>query len=497
MKIKRLISVLLAASMIFSLCACGGGGGVEPVDLNIDFQPITSESDSMLRYNPDRGWRGEAYVNVGNTDDCNQTPQVDPAVNVKRFVNQYSQYPSKICQVYFYMTTYRNTETLPEYAFKRLQEVFDCAKELGIKLTVRFSYQGTMHGEPEVTGEASDEIMLAHMKQLKPILEKNVKLIHVIEAGFLGAWGEWHSYTMKHDREALLRGIMDMAPEELYVQIRQPEYKNIIPKDDPIYKRMGLHDDAFFGYRECSSAGSIQPGTDVWNQFMKDGAYTPTGGECFWGYEHKEEIDAFDAILQYSAFRQNSFSIFHSFIEDGYGKGYAMEEWQETEISEQWLQDNKITYAPGWFLDKNGNTVKRNAFDFVADYLGYKLELKNANIKGEVKKSGELTIDLNLVNYGFSAAFNMFSSFAVLDEKGKIVSEVKAGDPSTWNSRNPDDYNDNALLTHNVKATVKLPEKGGKYRLAFRLCNLAGDGARFGNNIDYIDGSNIICEFEI
>jgi hypothetical protein len=141
--------------------------------------------------------------------------------------------------------------------------------------------------------------------------------------------------------------------------------------------------------------------------------------------------------------------------------------------------------------------IKRNAFDFVADYLGYKLELKNANIKGNLKKSGELAIDLNLVNYGFSAAFNMQSSFVILDKKGKIVSEVKAGDPETWNSRNPDDYNDNALLIHNVKASIKLPDESGKYKLAFRVYNLAGEGARVGNNIDYNYGSNIICDFEI
>lgn len=496
MKINRLIAVLTVVAMLFCACGCGGGASNE-VNLNVDFKPITSEKDSQLRYNPDRGWRGEAYVNVGNTADCNQTTQVDPAVNVRRFVSTYAQYPSKICQVYLYLTAYRNTETLPEYAFKRIQEVFDCAKELDIKLTVRFSYQGTMHGAPEVTGEASDKVMLAHMKQLKPILEKNAELIHVIEAGFLGVWGEWHSYKLEHDRVALLHGIMDMAPEGIYVQIRQPEYKNIIPKDDPIYKWMGLHDDAFFGWRNCTSAGSIQPGTEVWNQFMKDGAYAPTGGECFWGYEHDEEIDAFDAILQYSAFRQNSFSIFHSFIEDGYGKGYAMEEWLETEITEQWLNDNKITYAPGWFLDKDGNHVKRNAFDFVADYLGYKLEFKNANISGNLVKNGELNVDLNLVNYGFSAAFNMKSSFVVLDSKGKVVSEVKAGEPETWNSRNPEDYNDSELLVHNVKGKIALPKESGKYKLAFKICNSAGEGARVGNEIDYNNNCNIICEFEL
>ncbi|MBE6727050.1 MAG: DUF4874 domain-containing protein [Ruminococcaceae bacterium] len=497
MKKIRLIAFVLTAVMLFSsLCGCV----TQNAHVTLKFDAITSEQDMQLRYNPDRGWRGEAYVNVGNKSNDGQTVQNDPAANIRRFAQRYAEYPSTICQVYFYLTAFKNDSVLPDYAFENMQKCFDTAKELGMKLTVRFAYQGSMDG----TGEAEDDIMLAHMKQLKPLLEKNVDRIHVVEAGFLGVWGEWHSYKLEHDQKKLLKGIIEMTPKQLYVQVRYPGIKNLINKKDENYSRLGFHDDSFFGYRNCSAAATLNPGEDDWKQVVEESPFVPVGGECFWGYENSDEIDAFDSIIQYSAFRQNSFSIFHSFIEDAFGYGdygnsnyYPMKDWLTMEISEEWLKKNNITYAPGWFLNAKGEKVTRYAFDFISDYLGYKLELKEADLSGELNTGGKLDVDLKLVNYGFSAAFHMQSSLVILDKKGNIVSEVKAGDPESWNSRNPKDYEDGKLLTHTVKGTIDLPDDSGEYRLAFRLCNSEGTGARVGNNLRYSNGCTVIYEFEI
>ena len=494
MRIKKIVTVLLAALILLSVCGCGNESEAQSQVIDVEYIPaaITSESDVQLRYNPDRGWRGEAYVNVSGTDGDGQTFQSDPTINVRSFFKKYSDYNPQLCQTYFYLTGYKDTPTISQDGLDRIQQVFDCAKELGIKLVVRFAYQGDMQG----TGEASDEIMLAHMKQLKPILEKNIDLINVVEAGFLGSWGEWHSYKMQHDEEALLRGIIDMVPEPLYIQVRYPGVKNLIDPTETIYSRMGFHDDSFFGYRYCASAATLNPGESDWNQVMEEAAFTPTGGETFWGYEHNEEIDGYDSILQFSAFRQNIFSIYHSFIEDGYDKDYAMMEWQTEEILPEWLDNNHIFYAPGWFKDADGNTVKRTVFDYVTDYLGYKLEMRNVQIKGNLTPGGTLETRLEIVNYGFSAAFNMYSGYAVLDENDNDVSEIEAGKPSSWNSRSSRDYSNTELVTHKVLSNIELPKEHGKYKLAFYLRNSAGQGARFGNTLTYKNGYTVLYEFE-
>ncbi len=485
---KRIIAFALALICVLSLCACSGGGST--VNEHIDFAPLEASQSFMLNYNPDRAWRGEAYVNVGNAMTDGHTPQEDPTSNVRRFASKYAPYSPQLCQVYFYLTAYKNKEQIDDFGMERMQQVFDCAKELGLKLTVRFAYQNGMAGH----GEASDDIMLGHMKQLRPLLEKNIDVIHVVEAGFLGSWGEWHSYKDFHNQTAILRGVLEMVPEPLFVQVRNETYKNLILPTEPEYARIGFHDDSFFGYRYCANA-DMNPGSDGWNQIIKESPYVPIGGETFWGYECNEEINGFDAIRQFSAFRQNSFSIFHMFIEDGAGKGYEIEKWTTLPITKEWLDSNGLIYSPNWFGEDG--TKERTVFEYVSDYMGYRIEAQSADIQGQLKPGGSVNVDFKLINYGFSAAFNMYSGFAVLDKDGNMVAEVPAGDPATWNSRDPENYEDPARIVYTISAEVPMPSQAGEYQLAFYLRNSAGTGARMNNDLTYANGYTTFYTFTI
>lgn len=491
---KRIVAFITVLVFVFSMCGCSSKSGQaagNAVEEHIEIEPLDGSQSFFLNYNPDRSWRLEAYVNVANSDEDNHTIQPDPTVNVRRSVSQYAEYSPQLVQVYFYLTGYKNKPEIDEIGMDRMQQVFDCARELGVKLVVRFAYQYNMAG----VGEASDDIMLGHMKQLKPLLEKNVDLINVVEAGFLGSWGEWHSYKDFHNPSALLRGILEMTPEPLYVEVREPQYKDLILDTEDIYSRIGFHDDSFFGYRYCASAGSLNPGTEEWNQIVKESAVVPVGGETFWGRETNEEIDGFESILQFSAFRQNTFSLYHCFIEDGVGKGYEMEKWQDIPITPEWLDSNGILYSPTWF--GTDGELERSIFDFVSDYLGYRIEAKSADISGNLCPNGSLKTDFKLVNYGFSAAFNMYSGFTILDEGGNEVWSVSAGDPSTWNSRDPENYGDASAIEYTISADIPLPSESGKYKLAFYFRNSAGTGARLNNTLDYSNGYTVFYEFEI
>ncbi len=487
---KRIIAFVIVLACVLSLCACMGSSADSKVDETIELKPLDASQSFMLNYNPDRAWRGEAYVNVGNSMDDGHTPQEDPTVNVRRFVEKYSAYSPQLCQVYFYLSAYKNKNEIDNYGMERMQQVFDCAKELGIKFNVRFAYQWGMSGR----GEASDDVMLAHMKQLRPLLEKNIDVIHVVEAGFLGAWGEWHSYKDFHNETAILRGILEMVPEPLYVQVRNPSYKDLILDTEPEYARIGFHDDAFFGYRYCANA-DLNPGSDGWNQIVKEAPYVPVGGETFWGYESNEKVNGFEAIKQFSAFRQNSFSIFHMFIEDGVGKGYEIEKWTTLPITKDWLDSNGLLYSPNWFGEDGQK--ERTVFDYVSDYLGYRIEGQSAHVAGSIEAGGKVKAEFKLINYGFSAAFNMYSGFAILNKNGEVVADYPAGEPVTWNSRDPENYEDAAPIEYTISADLILPAQAGEYQLAFYLKNSAGTGARLNNDLTYNNGYSVFYTFTI
>ena len=82
-----------------------------------------------------------------------------------------------------------------------------------------------------------------------------------------------------------------------------------------------------------------------------------------------------------------------------------------------------MTYAPNWLKDKDGNTVERSAFDYMRDYLGYRLSATQLSVK-ELEK-GKLSLTLSLQNYGMAAAFNMISRLVILDENGQEIASAE------------------------------------------------------------------------
>lgn len=492
---KKLALLLTAVLLLSCLAACSEQTETETTEADgetvqtVELAPLYGSQDDLLEYNPDRGWRLEAYVDAALTER--------PDEAVKTALDRYAKYHPQLCQVYFYLTSYRETETIPADAFARMQLAFDAAKERGIKLIVRFAYQSDMEG----TGEVSDAIMLAHISQLQTLLEENLDTIHTVEAGFLGAWGEWHSYKQEHDRLTLLKAIMDMVPESLYVQVRYPGVKNVLADaepDNPQLNRMGYHDDSFFGWQKAKWSAS--PGDEEWIQMQNESFRGPQGGEMFWGCQYYLDNWAPTtgalAILKFSPFHQNSFSLYHSFIEQPFtswaveGEGYySIQDWVTEEITEQWLEVSNIVYDPLYFQDENGQPIARTAFEFISDHLGYRLRATTLTLTGGLSAGATVNATLLVENYGFSPVFNMESGFAILDANGNVVSSVAAAEPSRWLSED--------CVPYKVAADLTLPEQSGSYRLAFYLKNSAGTGARLANDLEFIDGYTILQTIEI
>lgn len=71
--------------------------------------------------------------------------------------------------------------------------------------------------------------MNSHLDQLKPLLEKNKDILHVVQVGMIGAWGEWHSYSDSGDyaidEAALVRKVLQTVPAGVFAQIRLPQYQ--------------------------------------------------------------------------------------------------------------------------------------------------------------------------------------------------------------------------------------------------------------------------------
>lgn len=149
-------------------------------------------------YNPERGFRLEIAVDIAKKCDV-WKPQEYPGITdyLESEINKYACDSVSLVQTYFYLHGYIGRQLPPE-AFTTMDVYFNKLRQLGKKALLRFAYETEPMGT--VSSGPTMEDMFRHMKQLKPYLEKNKDVILALQAGFIGAWGEWHS--SKHNIES-------------------------------------------------------------------------------------------------------------------------------------------------------------------------------------------------------------------------------------------------------------------------------------------------------
>ena len=162
-------------------------------------------------YNPGRGFRLETAVDVLHEKDT-------PTEELNELSAKYVADSVSLSQSYFYLT-YLIGKELSEENFRTMQAYFDELQKQGKKAVLRFAYERDFMGRSPV-GPTGEQI-LAHLDQLKPFLEKNKDLILVVQAGMIGAWGEWHSSVQglensEETKAAVLEKLLSVVPENCY-----------------------------------------------------------------------------------------------------------------------------------------------------------------------------------------------------------------------------------------------------------------------------------------
>lgn len=121
---------------------------------------------------------------------------------------------------------------IPEYRDKALDDAllaevqagFDLVRQHGMKVVPRFHYADAID-EPD----APLDRILGHIDQLAPLLQANADVILTLQAGFIGAWGEWHSSQNGLDapgpRKAILDALLAALPASRTITVRRPSFK--------------------------------------------------------------------------------------------------------------------------------------------------------------------------------------------------------------------------------------------------------------------------------
>jgi hypothetical protein len=320
---------------------------------------------------------------------------------------------------------------LPQAVLDGLNVNFADMRDAGVKAIIRFAYnQGPW---PDSEPDASKAQILRHIEQLTPILKQNGDVIAWAEAGFIGAWGEWHTSTNGldnlTDKRDILNAFLAAMPPDRVVQVRYPA--NIIEMyPEPAAAaaaRVGHHNDCFLS--SDTDVGTYE--RDGVNTIVRDQAYlaeltrnTPMSGEtCAPNPPRSECAMALQemALLHFSA------------INEAYHKG-ILRSWED-----------------GGCLEE------------IQNRMGYRLALKTAAFNEQAQPGGRLNLTVTLENNGFAAPVNPRLVFVVLVPEGGDGQALPLQldlDPRQWQPGE-------TTLTAEIQLPGSLPQ--GDYGLALWL----------------------------
>lgn len=458
-------------------------GACSEKNQSLQFEGLSYSEQARLR-NPQRGLRYEIAVDL--VEDA-----AHPTQELHEQLVTYKDEKVTLAQTYFYLTNLIEQE-LGDKEFAVMQEVFDEFEKLGIKSVLRFAYERDFNGR-YAQGPMLEQA-LAHLDQLKPFLEKNKHLILVVQAGVIGAWGEWHSSVHGLDqsdeaKRAILEKLLEVVPQELAVQVRVPEYKNLLKDAPESYKRISFHDDMII-IQPHKWDGGMHEGTDFFDQMVAETPYLPMDGELPWGFWSVNQdpdspdpgwiVDGHQAARRFFLQHFTSLSVIHNYLEARGRVGqedevkYSMQVWQDTRLNPNYLRENKMPISDHYFLTAQGDSVQRNVFDYVVDHLGYRLELQELQHPAQLSLSQSNPLTLSLINRGFSTIHNPCTVGFVLVDAHQNVYELGdlAVNTFDWQPYEPADK-DKKPLIHTLDASIQLNKAipTGQYQLGLWIAD--------------------------
>ena len=310
----------------------------------------------------------------------------------------------------FYLTDFMSGNISAKY-IKNIQTSLDAMREGGCKAIVRFAYTQDQNADPK---DATVEQVLKHIDQLKPTLKKYEDVIFVLQAGFVGVWGEWY-YTSNFGmspktandyapRKKVTDALLAALPESRQIELRTPKFKMMMyglslkdtltqatAHDGSLSSRLAGHNDCFGA--SANDQGTFE-GDDTREFWKKDTRYTIMGGETC-------------ALSDYCLCPQTlkDLADYHwTYLHDGYNQN----------VLSRWKTD-------GCF-----NEIEMN--------LGYRLVLKDVHY-GAIEAGKPCKVTLRLSNNGYAAPMNPREAWLVWKgSDGKIVKSPLGSDPRTWHS---------------------------------------------------------------
>jgi hypothetical protein len=272
---------------------------------------------------------------------------------------------------YVRLDDYRNS-ALPQGFLDQLSTDLSGLRTHGLKVVLRFSYN---FGFAE---DAPLDRVLQHIEQLTPVLRAHTDVIAMLQSGFIGAWGEWHSSTnnllTQSNRQSIANALLNAMASSRMIQIRTPYHARDIftlptaatAFSGNVGSRVGQVNDCFL--TNASDAGTFISDAD-WAYAEAVSRYTVQGGEtCDVGGLNSRN-DGANAVNEMARFHYDYLNV---------------DFWEP--IISKWRN--------------------QGYFDEISRRLGYRYVMIESVAQSTATPGGNFSLNLTLRNEGFGKLYN-------------------------------------------------------------------------------------------
>jgi hypothetical protein len=375
-----------------------------------------------------------------------------------------------LTQLYIYLTSFWDTDVISQAGLDNIQTLFDGLRAHNVKAILRFAYSrddgriGNGHSGQN-PGYARTK---RHLAQLEPIIKANMDVISVVEAGFMGTWGEWTPGYSTEQNMDIAKTFFHFLPPDYGMVVRYNYIKDNLNSvlTSAELARVGFANDYFTtGLKNCGSS----------DYCMNSAAYKRVSNESFtfymrgeipynegppWGFDILMTPDSVLKVLKDHHY--TTLDITQNFADN-------ITYWKTVKVYPEMLQRNKIFFNEDYFRDEQGETVFRSFYQFLRDHLGYRLNLLNtSSLRAE---NGNIIYDLKLTNTGFATVLNPKTVYLVLiNEAGLVAKEIELTgiNPKNWQPFKKGKAAE--LLTHTIAGSQPV-EIAGTYKVGIWIAD--------------------------
>jgi hypothetical protein len=368
LKHKNWMSILLLCLCI----ACAKSKSTQTTDTGKEIQYELSDE---VFPNPERG-----FIHNIETHSEGESLNTDVLASLK------GENVSMILRLY-YLENFKD-KPISDAELALIKTDMQKLRDAGVKCVLRFAYTDDMS-----KSDAPFSVISQHLDQLKPVFEENKDVIAFVQAGLIGAWGEWHSSSnglaTVENEKMVLEKLLSVLPAEILVQVRTPGAKQQIfntttPIDASIAftaenrARVGHHNDCFMAsVNDYGTYNNVQADKEY---ISNEALFVPTGGETCPPDPPSSSPGCSQATATMKLLR--------------------------------WTYLNLDWYKPiidAWKV--------AGCFDELQRDLGYRLALETASIPDKIAVNEDLAVLINLTNKGYAPLYNFKAVSLVLKEK--------------------------------------------------------------------------------